>query len=119
MNPALRKLVRTPWELLGIALTAAITVAIVWMVLSWAAHTAWPYLFPRAHAQTSWCASNCQIGTPTPEMQRLNKEQADRRARFEKKWGQMTSSYNDQTLERIERNPTDPDCWQYTPTHCY
>jgi hypothetical protein len=70
------------------------------------------------HAQSSWCASNCQMGVPTPEMQRLTKEQADRRARFEEGWGGLTSSYNDQTLERIEKNSSDPDCWQYTPKHC-
>lgn len=71
-----------------------------------------------AHAQTSWCAVNCQVGTPTPEMRRLTREQQTRRARFEQKWGRNTDNYNDQRLERIERNPSDPDCWQYTPKHC-
>lgn len=70
----------------------------------------------RGHGQTSWCgAAGCRWVPPDGKEA---KETYDRRERFEKKWGKNTDNYSDQTLKRIEKDPTDPDCWQYTPKHC-
>jgi|SRR5262252_1968273 len=78
-----------------------------------------------SHGQPSGCA-HCVIrpldpNNPNDARQIAeNKERYERRKRFEKKWGEHNAAaFSDDTLRRIEGNPTDPDCWQYTPQHCY
>lgn len=65
-----------------------------------------------AYGQTSWCGK-CRVGQLTAD-----RDAIERRKRFEKKWGKNADNYPDQTLKRIEKDPMNADCWQYTPKAC-
>jgi len=80
-------------------------------------------IIKHAYGQTSGCI-NCRyrpldqnVSWEAKQIEE-NKEVYARRKRFEEKWGPDGVPFSDQALKRIEENPNDSDCWQYTPRHC-